>query len=124
MVCQSRDRSPRMSVWSPRLSVPVSVPRQQRVHPCDTKNHLKNWHSVRHQWPSSVPIILTCAPNKVAHLSLSLSSLMSPSERRRDLRLLSYWFAGCLLFIGADVAAQHAFLECADRAPAFSKVCK
>jgi len=48
---------------------------------------------------------------------------MSDSSRR-DLRILSYWFAGCLLLMGADVAAQHAFLECADRAPAFSKVCK
>jgi hypothetical protein len=48
---------------------------------------------------------------------------MSTSSRR-DLRILSYWFAGCLLLAGADVAAQHAFLECADRAPAFSKVCK
>nr|BAR30835.1 hypothetical protein [uncultured Mediterranean phage uvMED] len=49
---------------------------------------------------------------------------MSASDRRRDLRILSYWFVGCLLLAGADVAAQHAFLECADRAPAFSKVCK
>lgn len=67
---------------------------------------------------------MLCAAQATPRALLSLSSLMSPSERRRDLRILSYWFAGCLLFIGADVAAQHAFLECADRAPAFSKVCK
>ena len=48
---------------------------------------------------------------------------MSDSSRR-DLRILSYWFAGLLLLCGADVAAQHAFLECADRAPAFSKLCR
>jgi hypothetical protein len=63
-----------VSVWSPRLSVRVSVPSVQRVHPCGTENHLKNWHNVRHQWPSSVPIILTCAPINRLRAFLSLLS--------------------------------------------------
>ena len=49
---------------------------------------------------------------------------MSPSERRRDLKIVAALFGYAVDLCGADVAAQHAFFECADRAPAFSKVCK
>ena len=55
---------------------------------------------------------------------LSLSSSMSPSERRRDLKIVAALFGFSIALAGVDVAAQHMFLECADRAPAFSKVCK
>ena len=49
---------------------------------------------------------------------------MSASDRRRDLRIVAALFGFAIALAGVDVAAQHLFLECADRAPAFSKVCK
>ena len=59
-----------------------------------------------------------------ALLSLLSSPLMSASDRRRDLRIVAALFGFAIALAGVDVAAQHLFLECADRAPAFSKVCK
>jgi|TARA_R100000030_G_scaffold9209_2_gene6332 hypothetical protein len=49
---------------------------------------------------------------------------MSASDRRRDLRIVAALFGFSIALAGVDVAAQHLFLECADRAPAFSKVCR
>tara|TARA_Y100000004_G_scaffold76764_1_gene86358 strand:- start:889 stop:1239 length:351 start_codon:yes stop_codon:yes gene_type:complete len=108
-----RELSPRVGM----LAAPISA----RQRPALTKRLF-----VRHR----VALISLTAyhPSKRTYervrVLLSLSSPFMSSSSRRDLRILSYWFAGCLLLMGADVAAQHAFLECADRAPAFSKVCK
>ena len=55
---------------------------------------------------------------------LSLLSFMSASDRRHDLKIVAALFGFAIALAGVDVAAQHLFLECADRAPAFSKVCK
>ena len=68
---------------------------------------------------------MLCAAQATPRAPLSLSSLfMSASDRRRDLKIVAALFGFAIALAGVDVAAQHLFLECADRAPAFSKVCK
>ena len=67
--------------------------------------------------------MLCAAQATPAPFSLS-SPFMSASDRRRDLRIVAALFGFSIALAGVDVAAQHLFLECADRAPAFSKVCR
>jgi len=43
---------------------------------------------------------------------------------RSDFKAAAFFFGLALAFFTVDVAAQHVFLECEDRAPAIARMCR
>lgn len=46
------------------------------------------------------------------------------TSTRSDLKAAAFFFGLALAFFTVDVAAQHVFLECEDRAPAIARMCR